>query len=61
MSIEGIYGMNVRGILAVRLLGKVEIVLQMMRKITEQVLYRCDKTFVNSSSDSGGFSTHHTR
>lgn len=39
--------------------GKLEIPIQMMRKITEQAQYRHDKTFANNSSDSDRFSTSH--
>lgn len=54
VSAVSIHGMNGKGILAAIMLGKVEITLQMMRKITEQALYGHDKSFANSSSDSHG-------
>lgn len=43
------------------MLGKVEITLQMMRKIPEQALYGCEKSLANSGSDSHGVSPCHRR
>lgn len=51
--------MSGKGILVAKIIGELEIPIQMMRKITEQALYRHDKTFANNRSDSDKFSTSH--
>lgn len=57
----GTHGKTGKGILAAIMSGKVEITLQMMRKIPERALYGCEKSLATSGRDSRGVSPCHRR